>query len=73
MFLWLLFCGHFLRSIALHRVSNVSFRKSFRFFSKTYQICHCEEGIFNARRGNLKRDETASRNEARQILRDVAL
>ena len=24
-------------------------------------------------RGNLKRDETASRNEARQILRDVAL
>ena len=49
-------CGHFLRSIALHRLSNVSFRKSFRFFSKTDRFCHCEEGIFNARRGNLKRD-----------------
>ena len=29
-------------------------------FRKTYQICHCEE---RQRRGNLKRNETASRNE----------
>ena len=43
------------------------------FSCKTYRFCHCEEGIFNARRGNLKRNETASRNEARQSLRDVAL
>ena len=27
--------------------------KTVSFFSKPYQICHCEEGIFNARRGNL--------------------
>ena len=27
-------CGHFLRGIASHRVSNVSFRKSFRFPAK---------------------------------------
>ena len=27
-------CGHFLRGIALHRVSNVSFRKLFRFPAK---------------------------------------
>ena len=27
-------CGHFLRSVAAHRLSNVSFRKSFRFLVK---------------------------------------
>ena len=27
-------CGHFLRSVAAHRLSNVSFRKSFRFPAK---------------------------------------
>ena len=39
--------------------------KTVLFSNKTYQICHCEEGAC-ARRGNLKRNETASRNEARQ-------
>ena len=29
---------------------------------KTYQICHCEEGV-RARRGNLKRNDLPSRNE----------
>ena len=28
------FCGYFLRSVAAHRVSNVPFRKSFRFPEK---------------------------------------
>ena len=52
------------------RCCSASFFKRFvpknvPFFSKTCQICHCEEGAC-ARRGNLKRSETASRNEARQ-------
>ena len=65
-------CSRFLHGAAPHRFSNVSssFFKRFvpktvSFLNKTYQICHCEEGAC-ARRGNLKRNETASRNEARQ-------
>ena len=55
--------------IFLRYISN-AFEKRFvskivPFSCKTYRFCHCEEGIFNARRGNLKRDETASRNELR--------
>ena len=52
------------------RCCSASFFKRFvpknvPFLSKTCQICHCEEGAC-ARRGNLKRSETASRNEARR-------
>ena len=57
-------------SVIFSRCRFASFFKRFvpktaPFFRKTHRICHCEEGAC-ARRGNLKRNETASRNEARQ-------
>jgi len=62
------FCAVLLRIVFLN-VSSSFFKrfvpKTVLFSNKTYQICHCEEGAC-ARRGNLKRNETASRNEARQ-------
>ena len=58
-------CGHFLCSIALHRVSNVSFQKSFRFPAKPTDFVIARRAHFCAQRGNLKRNETASRNELR--------
>ena len=54
-FAWYCFASSFERCVS----------KVVPFSSKTYRFCHCEEGIFNARRGNLKRNETASRNELR--------
>ena len=62
------FCAVLLRIVFLN-VSSSFFKrfipKTVLFSNKTYQICHCEEGVC-ARRGNLKRKETASRNKARQ-------
>ena len=44
-----------------------SIKISVPFFLITHQACHCEEGaILCARRGNLKRNEAASRNEIRR-------
>ena len=49
----LLFYAAFLRGDAPHRFYQTFRSETVSFSSKPYQICHCEEGIFNARRGNL--------------------
>ena len=54
-------CGLFARC-CLASFFKYFVQKTVPFSRKTYQICHCEEGAC-ARRGNLKRNETASRNE----------
>ena len=58
-------CGHFFAWYCFASCFKRFVSKIVPFSRKTYRFCHCEEGIFKARRGNLKRDETASRNELR--------
>ena len=58
-------CGHFFAWYCFTSCFKRFIPKIVPFSCKTYRFCHCEEGIFNARRGNLKRNETASRDELR--------